>query len=232
MHAGPMPLGFRGHCPDCGHVWDGMVWTFACGTTSYPWIDLRLIWTLFRATQETPPAPPPRGRARSLAMAVAGCGRFCREACKAGTFFHHPKTYLSYFCARCVLQVRVPRHLSRRYWIAWVTQNATEISRSPLLLEICERLARILAGARSPRVPVPIELGAVVCPNCGDSMAIGDIDTNPLVCPQCQSRSARRDLGSPFEIILADYGPPDGAEVRRLIVHLNRLADDTQAPRG
>src|SRR5947209_2759651 len=127
----PAPIGFRGHCADCDHAWDGVMWAVDCGLTHYSAIDPRLIWSLFQTTRELPPASPPRGRARSLAMAVGGFGRFCREACRAGTFFEHPKTYRCYFCARCIVELRVPRRLNRRFWLAWVAANADEISRSP-----------------------------------------------------------------------------------------------------
>ena len=218
MHAGPMPLGFRGHCPDCGHDWYGKQWSVDCGLVNYPRIDFRLIWSLFQATQELPSESHPRGRARISVTALREFWRFCSDAFKAGSFFRHPKTFQSYFCSRCTVELRVPRRLNRRFWLDWVAENAVDITRSPLLLRSCETIARILAEARSRHVPVPIEIEEQVCPDCGDRMVIGNIHTSPLVCPRCKSRSARWVRG-PW-IILTDYGPPDKEAARRVIVHL------------
>jgi hypothetical protein len=144
------------------------------------------------------------------------------------TFFGHPDTYRSYFCSRCTVELRVPRRLNRRFWLAWVAENAVSIHRSPLLLSACEKVARILAEARSRGVPVPIDIGEIACPGCGDSFVIGNIHTSPLVCPRCKSRSARPVPGT-FMIIVSDYGPPDKEAARRVIVHLNEL---TENPKG
>jgi hypothetical protein len=219
-------LWFRGHCPDCDHVWDGEERIVDCGLDNYPAIDTRLIWSLFQATQELSPTPPPRGRIRSLALAIAGFGRFCREAYRAGTFFHHPKTYRCYFCPRCIIELRLPRRLNRRFWLAWVSENAHRIGESPLLFSTCERVACILAGARSNSEPVAIDLAAIVCPDCGDRMAIGEIHANPVVCPRCQGRSAR--CGE-HRITTIDPPPRDDEADRRMIAHLKGLA---KRPRG
>ena len=89
---------------------------------------------------------PPWGVYRSLAMAVGGFARFCREACKAGTFFQHPKTYRRYFCPRCVVELHLPCLLNRRFWLGWVTENAGYVSHWPLVFRTCEMVARLLAG--------------------------------------------------------------------------------------
>jgi hypothetical protein len=162
-----------------------------------------------------------------LVRSVGGFGRFFLEGFKHSTFFLQPETYRCYFCSRCVVELRVPRRLNRRFWLAWVAENAVDITRSPPLFSACERVARILAGARSSRVTVSIDIGAIDCPNCGDPIEIGNIHTNPLVCPLCESRSAR-PVGGPW-IILTDYGPPDVEAARRAILHLKELAEN---PKG
>jgi hypothetical protein len=219
-----MPFSFRGHCPDCNHDWDGEEESVSCGLRDYPDIDLRLIWSLFQTTQEPSSASAALGRTRSLAMAVGRFGRFCREACKAGTFFQHPKTYRRYFCPRCVVEVCLPRLLNRRFWLGWVSENAGCISHWPLLFTTCEMVARVLAGARSNDELVAIEPGAIVCPGCGDRMAIGDIHTSPLVCPRCHGRSARRAPG-PGGIIMVTPIPAGEDGVRQVIAHLKGLAE-------
>jgi hypothetical protein len=183
-----------------------------------------LIWRLFQTTQELSSASPPWGRTRSLAMAVGGFGRFCREACKAGTFFQHPNTYRRYFCPRCVVQLHLPRLLNRRFWLGWVTENAGYVSHWPLVFRTCEMVARLLAGARSNYELVAIDPGAIVCPDCGDRMAFGDIHTNPLVCPRCQGRAARRAPGL-GGIILVTPIPAGDDGVRQVIAHLTGLAE-------
>jgi hypothetical protein len=224
-----MPFSFRGHCPDCGYVWDGEEESVSCGLSHYPAIDLRLIWSLFQTTQERSSASPPCGRTRSLAMAVGGFGRFCRDARRAGTFFQHPKTYQSYFCPRCVVELRLPRLLNRRFWLGWVTEHAGYISHWQLVFKTCEMFARVLAGARSNDEIIAIDPGAIVCPDCGDRMAIGDIHTNSLICPKCQGRSARRAPG-PGGIILVDPLPVGDDRVRQVIAHLKGLAEKPAGP--
>jgi hypothetical protein len=229
MYGGPMPLGFRGHCPDCNYDWDGKTWSVDCGRINFPGCDLRLMWSLFQTTQGLPSATDPPGRARSFVTAVGGFGRFCLTVCKAETFFQHLETHRCYVCSRCFVELVVPRRLNRRSWLAWVAEHVANITRSPLLFRACERVALILAGARSSHAPVPIDIGAIDCMDCGDRMEPGNINTNPLVCPRCKTRSARPIRGHPPWIIPMDYGSPDGEAVRRVILHLKELAEN---PKG
>jgi hypothetical protein len=190
-----MPLSFRGHCPDCGHDWDGVTTSVDCGCIDFPGCDLRLIRSVFQAAQAAPAAIPPLRRARSFVAGAGGFWRFCLAVCKMRTFFQHAETYGCYVCSRCFGELDVPRRLNRRCWLPWVGEHAVLITRSQLVFTACERVARILAGARSRHVPVPIDIGSIECPDCGDPMAIGTIDTNSLVCPLCKSCSARRVPG-------------------------------------
>lgn len=191
-----MLFGFRGYCLDCGHQWDWLRSRIACGH-----ID-----------------------------------------------FQKPETYRWYFCQRCFLDLLVPRRLNRSSWLRWVSENASEltrsplnfracelgvmvdrqalevITRSPLLFRACEIVASILAGTRSPYLPVSIDIGPMACPKCGDHMIIGDLDTNPLVCPECESQSTRSIRGHAPATSLVDYWPLDGEEIRRVIRHLEDLA--------
>ena len=98
------------------------------------------------------------------------------------------------------------------------------ISRSPLLFRACEIVANILAGTRSPYLLVSIDIGPMECPKCGDQMTIGDLVTNPLVCPECESHSTRSIWGDAPATSLVDYWPLDGKEIRRVIRHLKEMA--------
>jgi hypothetical protein len=195
-----MLSGFRGYCLDCGHQWDWLRSRIACG-----YID-----------------------------------------------FQKPETYRSYFCQRCLLDLLVPRRLSRSSWLRWVAENASEltrsplaftacelgvrvdrqalevITRSPLLFRACEIVAGILAGARSSYIPVSIDFGSIECPKCGDQMTIGDLDTNPMVCPACESRSTRSINGHAHATWLVDYWPLDSEEIRQVILHLQDLAEHSR----
>jgi len=97
--------------------------------------------------------------------------------------FREPETYRCYSCRRCIVDLCVPRRLNRSYWLRWVSENASEltrspllfkacelgvcidrralvvITRSPLLFRACERVSSILAGARSRYVAVPKDIG-------------------------------------------------------------------------
>lgn len=193
-----MPASYRGHCPDCGHRWDGLRRSLACGR-----ID-----------------------------------------------FREPETFRSYSCTRCIADLYVPRHLSRSSWLRWVSENVSEltrspmhfaaselgvgvdhealavIARSPLLFRACERVAGILAAAGSRYAIVPIEIGTIECPNCGDPLRFGDIEAGPPACPRCDSPAARWIGGSGPEAVLVDYSPLDDAEVRQVIRHLEGLAEN------
>ncbi len=192
-----MPSRFRGHCLDCGHEWDGLRWWIACGP-----IDLQ-----------------------------------------------KPETYQCYLCARCFVDLYVARRVSRSSWLRWVSENASEtrrspllfsacelgvmvdlqaievISRSPLLFEACKRVSRILAETRSRYVPVPIDIGTMACPDCGDPMTMGCLGTSFLVCPKCQNQSARSISELHAESVLVDYFPLKDEDVRRVILHLKALAE-------
>lgn len=199
-----MAFRFRGSCPDCGHEWDGLCRGFECGQVDFP----------------------------------------------------RPEGYRCYVCPKCFVHLYVPRQLSRAAYLRWVYENATElnrsplcfqacelgvmvdeqslsvIARSPLLFEACERVAGILAGASSRYVPVSIDIGAITCADCCDPMLVGDIETNPLICPHCESRSAR-SLGDHYpEVVLVDYRPLDGELVRGVILHLERLAGHSSISRS
>jgi hypothetical protein len=191
-----MVYGFRGYCLDCSHQWDWLRSIIACGH-----ID-----------------------------------------------FQKPETYRSYFCQRCFLDVLVPRRLYRSSWLRWVSENASELSRSPLvftacemgvsvdrqaldviarsplLFKACESVACILAGTRSSYVHVSIDIRPMECPRCGDHMAIGDSDNNPLVCPECESRTTRSISAPAPGTCMVDYWPLDDKDYRRAILHLKELA--------
>ncbi len=163
--------------------------------------------------------------------------------------FQKSETNRWYFCQRCFLDLFVPRRLNRSTWLRWVSENASELSRSPLMFKACELgvvvdrqsleviarspllfraceiVASILAGSRSSYVPASIEIGTMECPGCGDRMAIGDFNTDPLACPECESRTTR-SIGAPAPVtFLVDYWPLDDKEVRRVVLHLKQLAE-------
>lgn len=176
-----MSFSFRGSCLECGHQWDGLCRVYECGQVD----------------------------------------------------FDEPATYRCYFCPRCFVHLYVPRQLNRSSWLRWVYEKATEvtsapllfkacelgvrvdlqslavIARSPLLFRACERVARILASERSRYLPVPIEIGAMTCTNCDNPMLDGDITRNPLVCPECESKSARSNGQRHPETVFVDYRPLD-----------------------
>ena len=188
---------FQGRCRECSHEWDGLRRRFACGQ-----ID----------------------------------------------FFGH-NAYWRYACSRCFVDLSVPRQLSRCAWLRWVSQNASEltrsplhftacelgvrvdlqsldvISRSPLLYRACERISSALAGARSRYLPVAIDVGTIECPDCGDSMTRGYQDARWLICPQCKNLTAESINERHAGIVLGDYSSLAPEDVRRVIVHLERLAE-------
>jgi hypothetical protein len=192
-----MPSRFRAHCLDCDHDWDGLRSSIDCGPIE----------------------------------------------------FHELDTYRCYFCPRCFVELYVVRRLSRSSWLRWVSQNASEmtrapmlflacelgvrvdvdaltvIARSPLLFEACARVSGILAGTRSRYVPIPIDIGIMVCPACGDRMPVGCVGTSLLVCPLCESRSARSMGDHHSEMVLVDYVPLKEENVRSVILHLQELAE-------
>jgi hypothetical protein len=199
-----MAFRFRGSCCDCGHMWDGLWRVFECGR-----VDIQ-----------------------------------------------RPETYRCYICPKCFVHLYVPRQLSRAAYLRWVYENATEVSRSPLLFqacelgvrvleqslaviarspllfEACERVARIVAGASSRYLPVSIDIGSMSCADCCDPMRVGDIATNPLICPRCESRSARSLGDHDPEAVFVDYRPLDDELVRGVILHLERLAGHTSVSRS
>jgi hypothetical protein len=188
---------FHGQCLNCSHEWDGLRRRIACGR-----ID-----------------------------------------------FHEPDTYWCYSCARCFVELYVPRQLSRGAWLRWVSQNASEltrspldftacelgvsvdqqsldvISRSPLLFRVCERVSSVLAGTRSRYVPAPIDIGTIECPDCGDPMTLENVDAGHLVCPECENPTAGSTNEQHAGIVLVDYSPLAGEDVRRVILHLEQLAE-------
>ena len=85
-----------------------------------------------------------------------------------------PETYRTYFCSRCFVHLYVPRDLDRNTWLRWLTGSAREIAECPLLKRAHERIARILAEARSGYVPVSVDIGTILCPDCSEPMALGE----------------------------------------------------------
>ncbi len=192
-----MTFSFHGSCLDCGHQWDGLCRVYACGQVD----------------------------------------------------FQEPATYRCYFCPRCFVHLYLPCQLNRSSWLRWVDENASEvtsspllfqacelgvrvdlqslavIARSPLLFRACERVARILAMERSRYLPVPINIGTMNCTNCRDPMLDGEIKSNTLVCPQCESQSARSNGEHHPETVFVDYRPLDDDLVRGVILYLRRLAE-------
>ena len=46
--------------------------------------------------------------------------------------FHDASTYRRYVCTRCEVELDVARFASRSGWLRWVSQNASELTQSPL----------------------------------------------------------------------------------------------------
>jgi hypothetical protein len=188
---------FHGQCLDCGHEWDGLRRRIACGR-----ID-----------------------------------------------FQEPDSCWCYACARCLVELYVPREMSRDCWLRWVSQNASEltrspldftacelgvrvdvqsldvISRSPLLFGVCESVSSILASTRSRYEPAAIDVGTLECPDCGDPMTAGDPRSGSLICPECGNPTAVSTIDQHAGMILVDYSPLAVEDVRRVILHLEELAD-------
>jgi hypothetical protein len=163
--------------------------------------------------------------------------------------FGRPETYQCYCCPRCLVDLCVARRLSRSSWLRWVSENASEltrsplnfsacelgvrvdlhalkvISRSPLLFEACERVSRILAATRSRYLPVPIDIGTLTCPDCRDPMTTGRLETRYMICPRCEGQSARSIGEHHDEIVLVDYFPLKDEAVHRMVLHLKELAE-------
>ena len=196
---------FHGRCRECSHEWDGMRRRVTCGRVD----------------------------------------------------FYEPNTFWRYACSRCFVELYLPRQLSRCTWMRWVSQNASEltqsplhftacelgvrvdvqsldvISRSPLLFRVCERISSNLAGTRSRYVPVAIDVGTIECPDCGDSMTRGyQQDAQWLICPQCKNLSAQAMSERHAGVVLVDYSSLALEDVRRVIVHLERLAEPREDDDG
>jgi hypothetical protein len=196
-----MAFRFQGSCRDCGHDWEGLCREFECGRVD----------------------------------------------------FAEAESYCGYVCPKCFMQLYVPRQTTRAAFLRWVNENASElcraplafhacelgvrveehslavIARSPLLFQTCERVARILSEERSPYLSVSIELGSVACAGCGESMLAGDVDSNGLVCPCCESRRARAFGDHHPQKVLVDYQPLDNDVVRGVVCYLNRLAEPVRS---
>ncbi len=197
-----MSFSFRGCCVDCGHQWDGLCRVYVCGQVD----------------------------------------------------FQEPATHRCYLCPTCFVHLYVPRRLNRSSWLRWVHENASEVTSSPLLFKACElgvrvdlqslaviarslllfgaceRVARILARERSRYLPVPIDIGTMSCAKCREPMLDGDIESNALVCPRCESRSARSNGEQHPETVFVDYRPLDDDLVRRVILYLKNLAEYRKNP--
>ena len=52
--------------------------------------------------------------------------------------FDEPESHQCRSCARCVVELYVPRLQCRNSWLRWVSQNASELTRSSLQLSACE----------------------------------------------------------------------------------------------
>ena len=188
---------FHGRCLDCGHEWDALLRRIACGR-----ID-----------------------------------------------FHDSNTYRCYRCARCAVDLYLPRQQSRAGWLRWVSQNASELTqaplrftaselgvgadgqsldvicRSPSLYRAAERVSRLVSGATSRYLPVPIDIGTLDCADCGDLMAIRYPQDHSLVCPSCKYLTAVSTSEHHAGVVLVDYAPIAPEEVRRVIFHLKVLAE-------
>ncbi len=188
---------FRGECLACGHEWNGLRRQIQCGP-----ID-----------------------------------------------FEEPESFESYSCAKCVCDVYVPRLESRSSWLRWVRLNASEMTRSPLQLNACElgvtidlqqleviarsailfqaseRISCILSEARSKYLPTAIDVGPMNCPDCTEPLFRGELDAQLLVCPTCENRSAVWASEITPARVLVDYSPLDQHEVRRIVRHLEELAE-------
>jgi hypothetical protein len=194
---------FRGQCVACGQEWDGLRRRIECGR-----ID-----------------------------------------------FEEPESHQCYSCARCVVELYASRLESRSSWLRWVSQNASEmtrshlhfsacelgvtidlqalevIARSAILFQACERVSCILAGTRSKYLCASIDIGTMNCPDCSEPLSIGDLDSELLVCPACEGRSATWTGEIEPALVLVDYFPLGDDDVRRMVRHLEELAEPPKTVR-
>ena len=123
--------------------------------------------------------------------------------------FDEPENFQCRSCARCVVELYVPRLLCRNSWLRWVSQNASELTRSPLQLSACEfgvtieleqargdrRSALFFslpsgfpASCREPgqdtRSGGRLNLALMICPDCGQLLGSGELDSQILVLPR------------------------------------------------
>jgi hypothetical protein len=99
------------------------------------------------------------------------------------------------------------------------------ITRSPLLFRACEKVAGILAAAGSRYAAIPIDIGTIECPDCGDPLRAGELEVKPPACPRCGGQAARWIGGFCTEVALVDYSPLDDAEIRLVVHYLEGLAE-------
>src|SRR6516164_5059698 len=67
----------------------------------------------------------------------------CRVLACGPVDFARPEAYHSYVCPRCFVLLHVARQISRSSFLRWVSQNATEMTRSPLVFHACELGVRV-----------------------------------------------------------------------------------------
>jgi hypothetical protein len=192
-----MVFRFRGQCFACGHEWNGLRRRIKCGR-----IDLE-----------------------------------------------EPESYRCYSCPRCAVELYVPRQASRSAWLRWVSQNASEMTRSPLhfcacevgvtidwqalevisrsvsLFRVCERISSNLAGTGSRYQYAPIDIGAMNCADCGEPLNDGELNAELVVCPECKCRSVTWASEIVPALVLVDYSPLAADDVRRVVQHIEQLAE-------
>ena len=176
---------FRGRCLACGHDWDGLRRRIECGRVD----------------------------------------------------FAEPESYRCQSCARCVVELYIPRQQSR---ISLAALGFTKrfgddsrstgfaglrarrddrpagvevISRSTVLFRACERVSSNVAASSSKYVCASVDIGEMTCPDCDEAFELGELETELLVCPVCEERSAAWTSEIQPLRVRVDYSPLDAGDV-------------------
>lgn len=97
-----------------------------------------------------------------------------------------------YYCPQCFAHLSIAADLDRYSFRKWLAGNRASVSQSRILQHAVALIND--AFARTSKLLLPhTDYGADLrCPSCECALLAGSIESNPIVCPQCNREMTNR----------------------------------------
>ena len=104
---------------------------------------------------------------------------------------HYNAEAQRFFCPKCCVHVSIAPDLDLYTFPKWLAANQASIDDAPVLQQIVGLITNAMSASTGLLIPLDSYASQMSCPTCNRGLVSGTIDDNPIVCPKCESNTAR-----------------------------------------